>query len=194
MSELRVRAKWGRVEIVGRDAPGVRVTETHRWTTEAPKAAHSVSEGGSVQLTSTCSKGAENRGGKCEVDFKVEVPRGAQVDAYVFGGPVALRGLGGKITVETEAGEVEGEELTGKQVSAKSGAGDVRLAFAAIPDRVVARATAGNGTVRVPRGSYNVKVDSDAGLGKIGVTQDRRSPHTIEVATGAGDFSIQPTS
>ncbi|WP_204047103.1 DUF4097 family beta strand repeat-containing protein [Microbispora siamensis] len=160
---------------------GVHVTETRHWRGDKPADGHSVS-GGTLTLAYECDN--------CWVDYRVEVPHGVRLKLDSGSGNVTLRNATGPVEVTTGSGDVDSRGLAGKQVTANTGAGNVRLRFTAVPDLVRAETGAGDAHLWVPAATYNVTVETGIGDGKIGVPVDHSAPRTIVVKTGAGDAEV----
>ncbi|MFC7380923.1 DUF4097 family beta strand repeat-containing protein [Sphaerisporangium rhizosphaerae] len=185
---LRVDSGAGDIEVTESDRAGYHVTEKLYWKGDKPVTRHPV-EGDTLTLDYTCSSGWS-----CGVDYLIEVPRGVEVKVKAGSGDITLRSLSGVVTADTGSGTVDANELGAKQAAAKTGSGDVELRFAATPDKVDVQTGSGTGTVRVPKGAYNVTASTGSGDKKIDVTDDDSSPRTIVVKTGSGDAKVLATT
>jgi len=98
------------------------VTETFRYAGDRPRTAHAMA-GGTLTLTET---GCRNDDVRCNVAYDIVVPATATAHIKAQAGAVKVTGLSGDITVQTEAGAVEGRALTADRVTVSSGAGGDR--------------------------------------------------------------------
>lgn len=193
VSALTVDSGAGGITVIESDRSGIAVTETLRWRGNEdakPRTTHEVN-GGRLVLTFDCP-GALVR--NCDVDYRVEIPRGVSVKAASGAGTIVLTGLSGEVEASTGAGDIEGDGLSGKRLVGETGSGDVELRFGSAPDHVEVETGSGSGVVWVPAGTYNVTADTGAGDKRIDVNQDNGSPHKIVVSTGSGDIKVLPGS
>jgi len=106
---------------------------------------------------------------------------------------VKVDGLAGDFSVATQAGAVEGRNLTSAEVRVKTEAGAASLEFATAPDLVQARTSMGAVELRVPdTTAYAVDVRTSVGASSVGVRVDPESAHRVEVHTDVGSVKIQP--
>ncbi|MBO3751297.1 DUF4097 family beta strand repeat protein [Streptosporangiaceae bacterium NEAU-GS5] len=178
---LDTQSGAGDVKVVESDRSGVHVTEKLNWSGDRPENGHRVS-GGTLFLKYDC--------GNCSIDYTVEVPKGMNIKVGTGAGDVRLESLTGPLKINTGSGDVTSSSLEAKQVVAETGAGDVKLNFAAAPDSVTVDTGVGDATVSVPSGEYNVSTHTGAGDEEVGVTRNPASPHVIVVKTGAGDAHV----
>ncbi|MQY06819.1 hypothetical protein ACRB68_49150 [Actinomadura sp. RB68] len=109
-----------RVEIVGSDSPGVRVTERLRWSNDhnKPKTSHT-SANGTLTLKGRCAEGIMG-GSRCQVVFHVRVPRGTTLKIQGGDGSVAATGLTGDVSIRTASGSVTARDLHARTLSVDS--------------------------------------------------------------------------
>ncbi|GAA4582116.1 hypothetical protein GCM10023194_15780 [Planotetraspora phitsanulokensis] len=178
-----LRAYTGAGEIVVNESgrTGVHVTETLHWRGEKPQNGHQV-DAGTLTLRYQCHD--------CSVDYRVEVPKGLNVNIDAGSGTITLRELSGQVSAAAGSGDIDARGLSGRQVTATTGSGEVKLRFAATPEKVRVETGSGDGTVWVPSGSYNVTASTGAGDEEVAVTQDPSSPRTVVVKTGSGDARV----
>lgn len=204
-ARLIVRIDAGDLTIrPGRDG---RVTEQRvlTWKGRMPAVTESFA-GGTLTITSRCPAGQRT----CGADVTLSVPRGAAVQAELGNGDVAVSGLTGPVSVtagrgdlrlsrlsgplrlRSAAGDIIGETLSSAQVSARSAAGDIALAFTAVPAGVTAASSAGDVSIDVPRqsGGYRVRAATAAGDRTVSVRADPASPHVIIATSAAGDVTV----
>lgn len=121
---------------------------------------------------------------------------GAQgrVSADTDAGDITIAGAAASLTVRTSAGDVDASALTSTDNDVSTASGSIALRFVAAPERVLARTSAGDVTVIVPRdetAAYQVQAETSAGSQDVTVDQDFSSRRTIEVETSAGDIDVR---
>ncbi|GAA1272565.1 hypothetical protein Psi02_06030 [Planotetraspora silvatica] len=171
----------GEIVINESDRAGVHVTETLHWRGDKPQNGHQV-DAGTLTLRYRCDD--------CSVDYEVEVPKGLDVKVDSGSGTITLRRLTGPVSAATGSGDIEARGLAGRQVTATTGSGEVKLRFAAAPDNVRVETGSGEGSVWVPSGSYNVTAEPGSGDREVSVVQDPSSARTVVVKTGSGDARV----
>jgi hypothetical protein len=172
-----------------RAGPAGRVTARQMltWKNAKPVVTESMA-GGTLTITSRCPPGQS----ACAAALTVSVPPGVAVRAQLASGNILLTGLSGSLQVAADSGDIVGEALTSAQVSARAGAGDVSLAFTAVPAAVTAANAAGDVSIDVPRltGGYRVRAATKAGDRAVSVGQDPASAHAIVATSDAGDVAV----
>lgn len=143
----------------------------------------------------------------CWVDYDVVVPRGvpvagrvasgdvevvrqASAQLQVDSGSVAVRGVPGTVTVDASSGDVEGSGLAGR-ASVRADSGSVDLGMRTARD-VLVEAASGDISVTVPGGRYRVRSVVDSGNEDIGIREDPRAPHTLDLHADSGDITVRP--
>ncbi|MFI1156816.1 DUF4097 family beta strand repeat-containing protein [Streptomyces sioyaensis] len=183
---LSATTHGGNIEIVPVDAGGsVRVTEKYRYNDRKPTPAHTVKDGRLTLKAAECGMGR-----RCEVDYRVLLPRTASVDLHTSGGDITIRGTKGQIAAETSGGDVTVTDSAARTVRARTSGGNVDLALAAAPDEVAGRTSGGNVTIRLPKGAYAVDAATSGGHRKVSVPTDGRSAHKVTARTSGGDVSV----
>lgn len=189
--KLVVDSDAGSVRIIATDAGSITVQQTTHWVTDEPTPKRSVVDG-VLRLVDA----DECRGGwtvfRCETDYRIEVPRELAITVKADAGTVKVAGVTGNLTIESDAGTVEGTQLGSDRVKASTDAGNVRLAFVTTPSSVDAETDAGNVDIDLPRSEYALDLDTDAGGSSVeGVVQYDLSPRTVKASTDAGDIEIR---
>lgn len=107
-------------------------------------------------------------------------------------GGIDVSGVRGRLAVTTRDGSVNATALRSADVTAKSGDGGVRLAFAVPPTSVRAESGDGSVDITVPKdGSpYDVVADTGDGSRQVSVPTDPSSSRRIEVRTRDGGIRI----
>ncbi|WP_336204793.1 DUF4097 family beta strand repeat-containing protein [Nonomuraea sp. LPB2021202275-12-8] len=187
VAKLRVKSEAGDTVITETGGNAIRVVETLQWRDTKPKAEHSV-DGDTLFVRYDC----ERSWGSCSVNYKIEIPKGLQVDAETGSGDVTLRSLTGPLNVTAGSGDVDASDLAGKTVLAEVGSGNIELKYATAPDSAELEAGSGNVTLRVPDGAYNVKTEVGSGDATVSVKNDPNSPRKVSLTAGSGDVSVMP--
>lgn len=183
-----VASDAGDVQVVGTDADRVTVRETTRWITDEPSPEMTVA-GGVLRLGNDCDGWTVFR---CETDYRIQVPRDLEVVVDAGAGEISVTGVGGSVSVASEAGDVEGTRLSAAAVTATSDAGDVRLTFATAPSSLHAETDAGDVEIELPRAEYALDADTDAGDTSIsGIVRYDLAQHSIQARSDAGDVTIR---
>ncbi|WP_431999374.1 DUF4097 family beta strand repeat-containing protein [Streptomyces sioyaensis] len=183
---LSATTHGGNIEIVPVDAGGsVRVTEKYRYNDRKPQPAHTVKNGRLTLKAADCGMGR-----RCEVEYRVLLPRTASVELHTSGGDITVRGTRGRIVAETSGGDVTVTDSAARSVRARTSGGDVDLALAAAPAEVSGRTSGGDVTIRLPKGAYAVDAATSGGDRKVAVPTDGRSAHKVTARTSGGDVSV----
>ncbi|MET7327540.1 DUF4097 family beta strand repeat-containing protein [Nonomuraea sp. NPDC005650] len=188
---IRVQADSGNVEVVESDRQGIHVTEHLVWRKNKPETSHEV-QGDTLALTYKCPRtwGLGSGAASCDVNYKVEIPKGLRVKVSTDSGDMTLEDLSGEVDVHSDSGMIAATGLSGKRVVTETDSGDTELAFTAQPDKVVGTSDSGGITVRVPQGPYKVVAKTDSGDKKITAATDASAPRTIEVSSDSGDLEV----
>jgi hypothetical protein len=190
VAALNVDSGSGDITVIESDRSGIAVTETRRWRGEEdgkPLSTHEVN-GDRLTLTFDCP----GLIGNCDVEYRVEVPRGLKVKADSGSGEIVLRGLSGEVEVYTGSGGIDGNGLTAKRLVGETGSGDIEVRFGSTPDDVNLETGSGDGVVWVPTGKYNVTAETGSGEERVEVNRDGGSPHKVVVRAGSGDVKVLP--
>lgn len=185
VTSLQLRSGSGDVTIRETDRTGIKVTESLYWTSDKPQAEHKV-EGETLSVFYDCKKDW----GNCGVNYRIEVPKGLNVNVDAGSGTVTLRSLSGAIEANLGSGDIDGSGLTGKKLFAENGSGHIEMKYAAIPDDIQAETGSGDIKIYVPAGSYNVNTDVGSGDATVKVTDDPNSSHKVTLTGGSGDVSV----
>ena len=187
VTALVIDARAASVDIVAGDGP-VTVTEEHRYSRTKPTTAHAV-EGQMLRLTESGCGDDELR---CDVDYRIRMPKAMSAEITAQAGRVKVDGLGGDLRVATQAGAVEGRALRSANATIETAAGAASLEFAAAPTLVRARTSAGAVELRVPGTvAYAVDVRTSVGAAVVDVDKNPASKHRIEVQTDVGAVKIE---
>jgi hypothetical protein len=185
VAKLRVESGSGDTVITETGGSAIRVVETLQWRDSKPNAEHSV-DGDTLFIRYDCAQGW----GGCSVNYKIEIPKGLQVDADAGSGDITLRSLTGPLDVTAGSGDVDASGLAGKKVVAEAGSGNIELKYTAAPDSAALEAGSGDVTLHVPDGSYDVKTEVGSGDANVAVGKDPKSPHKLSLTAGSGNVSV----
>ncbi|MFC9230005.1 DUF4097 family beta strand repeat-containing protein [Streptomyces decoyicus] len=189
VTALSATTHGGNIEVVPVDAGGsVKVTEKYVYNDRKPNPEHGVKDGRLTLKAADCGMGR-----KCEVNYRVLLPRNASVDLRTSGGDITVRGAAGGIAAETSGGDITVADSAARTAKAKTSGGDVDLALSTAPDEVSGRTSGGNVTIRLPKGSYAVNATTSGGTRKVSVPTDEGSAHKVTARTSGGDVSVVPS-
>lgn len=146
----------------------------------------------------------------CSVDYEVQVPAAFTVQVTGRSGGVAVSGVTGPLSVDTDSGDIRVSDVTGDldlrtgsgqvvgsrvgsgAVLAGSGSGDVRLDLSVAPREVRAETSSGAVEVVAPGGRvYRVDARSGAGEERVDVPVDPAAPASIRAASNSGDVTVR---
>ena len=189
LTALVIDARAANVAIVVGDGP-VTVTEEHRYAQTRPTTSHQVQDQ-TLRLTeSGCGTDDDVR---CDIGYRITMPKAMTTDITAQAGAVRLDGLAGDVHVTTQAGAVDGRNLTSAQVTIRTDAGAASLDFATAPTLVQATTSLGAVELHLPgTTAYAIDVQTSLGASSINVDQDPKSTHRIQVHTEVGAIKIQP--
>jgi hypothetical protein len=191
VSRLSVRVDTGDVEVIGSDAPGVLVHEVLHYSHGRKPATSRQVVDGTLSTRHTCPHPRSWREHRCDVSYRIEVPRGTEVTADADTGDVRVRGMAGAVRVTDATGDVEGTALTSHDVRASTETGDVRLHLLAAPDSVKGTAATGDVWITVPAGHlYRVSAGTDTGSSHVSVPDTPSAPSAITAHTNTGSVRV----
>jgi Putative adhesin len=189
VSALVVDGRAAAITVEAGEGP-VTVTEVYRYGDDRPGTSHRL-DGTTLTLTDT---GCQNDERRCDVEFRVRVPRATTLTVTAKAGAVKVNGLAGNVMVTTEAGVVEANGLAGDEVTITTQAGATSLEFAKAPKAVKVSTQLGAVDVRLPTGTaYAVDVATDLGASDVSVQRDAASAHRIQVKTEVGAIRVKNT-
>ncbi|PWI43182.1 DUF4097 family beta strand repeat-containing protein [Streptomyces sp. ICBB 8177] len=148
----------------------------------------------------------------CSVRHQILVPRGVAVTVKDGNGAVTASGFSrplcitsgngavdvsgstGTLTLDSGNGRIVASGVRSKQVRAGTSNGQVRIDFAAVPDRVSTSTSDGPVTIGLPRASYAVTATSDNGHASVSVPQDSSSGHVVTAHSSNGSITVRTAS
>ena len=185
VTRLHVKSGSGDTVITETGGNAIRVVETLQWRDSKPDAQHSV-DGDTLFIRYDCAQSW----GNCSVNYKIEIPKGLQVDADAGSGDITHRSLTGPLNLTAGSGDVDASGLAGKKVVAEAGSGNIELKYTTAPDSAELEAGSGDVTLHVPGGAYDVKTDVGSGEENVAVDKDPNSPRKLRLTVGSGDVNV----
>ncbi|AWZ09346.1 MULTISPECIES: DUF4097 family beta strand repeat-containing protein [unclassified Streptomyces] len=194
-------ARSGSIEVTAGSGPGVVVRRTVRYRGDAvPEPAQRVADGVLTLTNGSCS-------GRCSIDYRLEVPATATVrldgssgrvtvsgvaaaDVETSSGDVRADRIAGALKIRTSSGEITAEGLAGPGADARSGSGDVRLAFVKAPSSVAVETGSGEAWLSLPPAPYALDVSTASGERDITLPADPSATARLAVKTSSGDIRI----
>jgi DUF4097 and DUF4098 domain-containing protein YvlB len=184
-----VHANAGHVRLMGTEANRVSVREDLRWLWRRP-AVHIRAQGSTLEVSGSCPN--TNALNRCKADLNLAIPFDADVTVVNDTGDVDVDRLAGHLNLNTDTGDVIGTELNPAGVRAKTGEGNVDLAFTTQPVSVDAASDAGDVHVSVPPGGeYRVDATTKAGdVAVEGVLRNDRAVRSISASAATGNVIV----
>ncbi len=200
-----VRVDAGEIRVSGSDdVTGAAVEVELDCRTVAPEYQVRV-DGGTLLV----SLDADLDASACTGRFELAVPRRASLDLRTgdgevlvanvragvriatYDGGVALENVAGGLDVAAPDGDVIGVGIAGADVKVTVGAGHVRLAHAAAPERLDVSVILGGVDVVVPAGAYDVETNVVSGTVRLSGVVDRpEAPNRIRIGAERGDIML----
>jgi hypothetical protein len=207
LTRLYVNNDAGSVRIVGTDGDEIRVEAEVSDGLRDTGFSHEVVDS-TLELRGTCPILGSTW---CRVTYRVEVPRGLDIEVDTDNDRVDVRNIDGDVVIDADNGRVEltdvsgtidvhgnngrivGRDLSGKVVDVSTDNGGIELEFTAAPDRVHAKGNNGSIEIAVPQieEGYSVIADTDNGERNLEVNDNPESPHTITVETDNGSITVR---
>jgi hypothetical protein len=113
-----------------------------------------------------------------------------EVDARTGSGEITLAGIGGKIGAETGSGDIEGRDLRGADIVARTNSGGIQLQLAG-PQSADVSTGSGEIDLTVPGDRYRVDTDTGSGNVDVQVPQDPAAQKRLVLSTGSGDIVVK---
>ncbi|MET8687859.1 DUF4097 family beta strand repeat-containing protein [Streptomyces sp. NPDC004732] len=122
---------------------------------------------------------------------------GAPLDVNSSDGSITVEGAEGPLGLHSSDGSITARDVTSGRVAVDSKDGSVRLALAAVPDRVEARSKDGSVDIAVPkeqdgkRVRYDVRTETSDSAVDVSVPRDDGSPHHVSVHSSDGKVTVR---
>ena len=189
LSTIELDVDEASVEIVGGEAGPIQVVRTEEFAFGRPPRDDHAVENGVLRIRARCP---DTVVGTCRASYRVLVSDNVQVSVRSSTGRVRIAGLNGSARVETGSGPIAVDGFCGFQLTATSGAGDVRGAADCSPDRMQLRSAEGDVQAIVPVGRYRVDANSDGGTVDVrNLTQSDDASFAVQAISGAGDVLVE---
>jgi hypothetical protein len=190
ITNLKINARSASVTIATTAAGPTTVSETLRFTGDKPATTHQL-VGQTFQLTETGCPGVNLR---CDVEYKISVPKQTAVQISTQAGQVTVHGLAGALDVTSDAASVTGDGLSSATAKVTTKAGFVKLAYQGAPTDLSVSTDAGGIQLKLPpNASYAVQITKTVGVANVKVPKDATSPHKITAHTAVGAVTINPS-
>ncbi|MFF5260884.1 DUF4097 family beta strand repeat-containing protein [Actinomadura viridis] len=185
---LKVTGDSRRLEVTGTDTRVIKVRETRTWSSDKNKPRpRQTSEGGTLSLGFSCARQAVQIIGdnRCEIAYRIEVPRAMAVDLRTDSGALVATGLtGASVRLTTDSGSLTARQVRIKDLSASSDSGRIRMDGQAGTARF--RTDSGGVEVTGLRAGQ-VVARSSAGVVRLGLTA---APDGVDVITDSGGVRL----
>lgn len=190
VNRVELRLAQGDAVIVGSSSHAVQVRRTDRYTFgHAARERHDLTSTGVLQITSRCPRIVL---GSCSASYEIAVPETAVVSVHTDDGDIRVNGFRGSADLTSRTGNIDIEAYCGFDLSAASGAGNVRVAAACAPRRLSLRSSSGDTTALVPPGRYRIRATSAAGRRRVvGLMSAERAPFTIDAHSSTGAVTVE---
>jgi DUF4097 and DUF4098 domain-containing protein YvlB len=197
----------GEIEVVTADVATITVERDETYTFRRPRRSASV-EDGTLELDDGCPRFTFFVLGRCEVDFRITIPSGLEIDLETSNGDIVVQGVSGPINADTSNGSIEldgvsgevsadtsngsiiGRGLLSTVVDVDTSNGRIVLVFDAAPERVVAETSNGSIEIQVPEGPYRVDANTDNGDLDLNLAVDPDAERSITAESSNGDIDI----
>lgn len=182
IKKLALEQASGKVEILGTDAKTATVTATKGRFDDACEL--SMATKGSELVVRNKEPSLDfNR--KCQVDFKIEVPKQVAMDLKVGAGDVTIDGVKGTLEYKLGNGDLRVKDADLAEVDGKSGSGDVEIA-GHVGDAEL-KIGAGNAKITLDRAPAKGKLDVKVGTGNatIALPKDAKVKSTFKAGLGS---------
>ncbi|MGI5325106.1 DUF4097 family beta strand repeat-containing protein [Actinomadura nitritigenes] len=166
-------------------------------------------DGDRLRLAGACRDVNGKRVTRCGAGYVLRIPAAAEVEVRADTGDVTVAGLTGAVSWTSGSGDLELRDVTGRvrattnsgevtatalrssDVEARTNTGDVRLAFAAAPERAAVTTNTGDIRLAVPPGRYRTSADTVSGRRDVTVPGDGASPSVLEARSNSGDVRLR---
>jgi hypothetical protein len=134
---------------------------------------------GSLPLTVSATAGDVNLDG----DY-------AATRIHMTAGDLDLSGSATDLSIESTAGNIDLDTMSAKTLTIHSTAGDIRVDLATLPDEFEIASVAGNQTVTLPAGDYDINTQTTAGDVTVDVPSNPDAALSYRFTSTAGNIEI----
>ena len=202
---LDVASDVGRVEIIGANVTGIRISAHVSDGMVATNFRHRV-VGDRLEVRVRCNRLVG--GPWCGADLRILVPRNLEVHAYSSTDQVIVRGIAGRVDAASSDGSVEAEGLSGaailhssngsvrasrlrtNSIQANSDNGSVRLEFDKAAASTIAKSANGNVEISVPRDGQGYAIDISSGNGSTDNQVQTNSTSTLRIVASSENGNV----
>lgn len=185
----------GTMHLTGGDGD-LRVRLDKTWTGTEPQAHQELSDAGVLEARAECRDDllfwtVQSR---CETDYSVEVPSGADTVVRADVGEIVIDGLEGRLHVASSVAGISAQHLRTTGTSIESDVGEIELSFDEVLGDIDVTAEFGDVTILVPDDgtTYDVRIDTELGEGLVHIDTDPVDPdHVITVTADIGEVAIR---
>jgi hypothetical protein len=188
VSTLQVNEAKGTITVTGSQRSTISVIERVTFHGSPPTMVRNLT-GKTVTLQEAECSGEP----LCVVTYDIQVPRGLDVSVQSEGN-IRLSSLSGSVAALAGRGDITADGLSSRNAGFTAVLGAINAVFTAVPALVVAGASAGDITIRVP-GTVSYQVNTQPGTRKarVSVPQSFSSRHVIDASSNEGDVVIAPS-
>jgi hypothetical protein len=168
----------------------VRIARTSKISTDSRLVErHRIAAAGkTLVFTTSCTGSRLGLLRRCEMTYRVRVPRKIALTLKVHLGQTSVTGVRGKLDFSSDAGDFTGSACS-DEARLSLGFGRLALTDTCTPKLVRARVKAGDIELTVPSGRYDVKASTRCGSVDRpfpNVIEDQSSPNKLDVAMSLG--------
>lgn len=183
VSSLKVSVGSGNIEVVGADVSKISVRERLSFSKkQRPTTRHDISNG-HLTLDYKCPSAVTIGFSRCDVNYRVQVPRNLALTLDTGSGSLRASGVHGRVQASSDSGGIDAGDLRGGLI-ARTGSGSVRMTNVA-------------GAVKVDTGSGGIvgsglsSADLFAKTGSGGVSlRFTSAPSSVVAKTGSGGVDL----
>jgi hypothetical protein len=147
--------------------------------------------GKTLTIRSSCTGSRLGVLRRCDVRYRLRVPKKIALSLRVHFGRVTVTGTQGQLDFKSDAGDFEGSACS-KRASFQLGFGQLKLRDTCVPELIHARVRAGHIGLTVPAGRYDVLAQENAQRPFENIIEDSASPNKLDAAiTWGGSIAIE---
>jgi len=192
VSRVELDVGNGDVEVLGGGPLQVAVRSRERSAYgRSPRERRSVVDG-VLRIESACPSIVL---GSCAADYRLTVPDNVPVQIRERSGVIRMTSYRGAAELHADAGDIVVDAFCGFALSARTGAGNVRVSTVCSPELMDLQTGTGDVSVVVPPGRYRVDARTDTGDVDVeGIVPADFAPWRIQAVSENGDVRIEASS